>query len=135
MAGGRRPGQVTAAVVLVLLQAAFTAVAGVVLIRLRHITELRTAGLTEADLRALTGVGAVLLVVGAVLVAVGVGLSRRRRWARRTALVLEGLDAALTAVGVVGGAPQGGVGLLLAAAIIALLLSAPARSYFGTMGP
>jgi len=122
------PTPVAVATVLTALQGGLAVLIGLVLVgRGRRIRRLGI-GLTGARLR---GAGLVVLLGGAALIVVAVGLARLRPWARIGAFVVEGISV-LSGVVRLGGARPGAaiVGIVISVAVIATLLTATASSAF-----
>lgn len=113
---GKRPTNLTAAIVILWIQAVANLGIGMVLI---------AVGTSEQGLDAdLTGAAGLISVLAApVLVAGAVGLTRRKVWVRVPVVVVEGLIILSGLVTVVqamlaGGPPTGFVGILLAVLVL-----------------
>jgi hypothetical protein len=125
---GGLPASVTVATVIAAIQGGVGVLLGLVLLgRGRRIRRLGI-GLSGARLR---GAGLVLLLAGAALIAVCVGLARLRPWARIGAFVLEGLSVVSNLLRLGGARPGAAVvGIVVSAAVIAVLLTDSARRAF-----
>ena len=119
--GGGLPGQVTAARILVFIQAFFLLAAALLLAVAAQRTG-HTAG--AAGLAAING------IFGITLVAAGVKMGACESWTRAVVMGFEVLLLILQVVNVILGAPIGVIGLAIAIAVLVLLSTAPARSCF-----
>jgi hypothetical protein len=124
---------VTAAVVLSAVQGAFGVLVGLFLVgRGRRIRRLGI-GMSGARLR---GLGLVVLVIGAALIVVAVGLAQLRPWARIGGYVLEGITTVSNLLRLGGARPGAALAaLVVSVVVIALLSTASARTAFSPAKP
>lgn len=127
----RRPAAVTTAAVLALIQGGFALLGGAFLVLAASTVQRSSGSLTPRDVTVLRYVGLLVLLAAAALIAAGWGLLRGRAWSRRTVLAIEGLAVAGGVLGLAQGGAQTAVSLVLSGTVLGLLLSAPAREFFG----
>lgn len=119
--GGGVPGQVTAARVLVFIQAAFLLLGALLL----AVVARRTGHPAAAGIAA-----AIDAIFGITLVAAGVKMGGCEGWTRTFVMLFEVLVLAVQVFSLIAGGVVGILGIALAIAVLVLLSTAPARSCF-----
>lgn len=119
--GGGLPGQVTAARILVFIQAFFLLAAALILA-----VAARRTGHTAAA----AGLAAINGIFGVTLMAAGVKMGACESWTPAVVIAFEVLLLILQVVNIVVGAPIGIIGVAIAIAVLVLMSTAPARSCF-----
>lgn len=119
--GGGVPGQVTAARVLVFIQAFFLLVGAALLAAVAN----RTGHTAAAGIAA-----AIDAIFGVTLVAAGVKMGGCESWTRTFVMWFEVLVLAIQVWSIIAGGVVGVLGIALAIAVLVLLATGPARSCF-----
>ena len=133
----RRPGTVTASVVMTYIGAGL-----MVLVGLGFLITAASAGAAEQTAVqqalgaavGLAGIGVFTLVVGAVLIVLAVLTQRGRRGPRTALTVIGGIAVVLDVVQLATGKPQAVISLVWVVVAVGLLWSGQARSWFRQAG-
>lgn len=129
----RRPGTVTAAVVMTYIGAGLMVLVGLAFLVTAASADAAEQAAVQQALGAavgLAGIGVITLVVGVILIVLAVLTQRGRRGPRTALTVIGGIAVLLDVVQLATGKPQAAISLVWVAVAVGLLWAGQARSWF-----